>query len=78
MLNRQKLTKHHCAPRAGRIGPKTILWANKGAFLILLIAVLGTVLTGCGKKPNKVDPPLGIEKDEFPRIYPDPSTDPEP
>jgi len=33
---------------------------------------------GCGIKPGSVDPPKGVEKDPFPRTYPDPSTDPDP
>ncbi len=34
--------------------------------------------TGCGVKPNKVDAPAGVEKDTFPRTYPNPATDPAP
>jgi len=46
------------------------------ACLVILLALLP--LAGCGKKPNQVDPPPGVENDTFPRPYPDPSTDPKP
>lgn len=36
------------------------------------------LLTGCGVKPSAVDAPQGAEKDQFPKTYPDPSTDPGP
>lgn len=39
------------------------------AFLVAL-----TVLTGCGIKPDFVDPPQGHAKDTFPQTYPDPET----
>ncbi len=32
-------------------------------------------LAGCGIKPGTVSAPPGIEKDNFPHTYPDPSTD---
>jgi hypothetical protein len=45
----------------------------------LCVAVTLVLLTlssaACGKKPNQIDPPPGIEKDTFPRTYPDPATD---
>lgn len=49
-------------------------------FLLSLVLLLGSglLLTGCGKKPNQVDPPPDVANDTFPRIYPDPSTDPKP
>ncbi len=42
--------------------------------LVMLVAVLG----GCGKRPGSVDPPPEVIDDKFPRIYPDPGTDPKP
>ncbi len=45
----------------------------------LVILFLGCIiLGGCGVKPNRVDPPVGAEQSEFPRTYPDLSTDPAP
>ncbi|NTU77133.1 MAG: hypothetical protein HGA90_04895 [Alphaproteobacteria bacterium] len=45
----------------------------------LLVLLLGVGFLGaCGKKPGRVDPPLGTAAEEFPRTYPDPSTDPAP
>ncbi|MCB9991691.1 MAG: hypothetical protein H6867_10055 [Rhodospirillales bacterium] len=35
-------------------------------------------LSSCGIKPDSVEPPPGAESKEFPRTYPDPSTDPKP
>jgi len=37
---------------------------------------LATVLSGCGIKPDSLEPPPGAEEKVFPRTYPDPSTDP--
>lgn len=54
------------AVRAGRI-----------AFILFLV-IAGLGLTGCGKKPSHIDPPLGTEEDTFPRTYPDLKTDPQP
>lgn len=34
------------------------------------------ILAGCGIKPGDVSPPAGTDKDAFPRVYPDPATDP--
>jgi len=49
-------------------------WAEclTAIFLLLLC------LTACGKKPNQVDPPPGVEENAFPKTYPDPTTDPKP
>ncbi len=44
--------------------------------IVFLTLALGT--TACGIKPAHVEPPKGAEHDEFPRTYPDPSTDPKP
>jgi len=47
---------------------------------ILKLAVLcgSLAVAACGVKPNDVDPPAGVVRDDFPRIYPDPATDPKP
>ncbi|HYD19084.1 MAG TPA: hypothetical protein VEF76_11455 [Patescibacteria group bacterium] len=47
---------------------------------LLILPLLAFLLSGCGVKPNAVDPPESLEggKDNFPRTYPDPSTDPAP
>jgi len=46
--------------------------------LTVLLAGLGLVLTlgACGKRAGKIDPPPGTVDDTFPRVYPDPKTDP--
>lgn len=36
------------------------------------------VLSGCGKKPGHVDPPVGVKDDAFPLVYPDADADPAP
>lgn len=46
------------------------------ASLAVLLILLTFSLTACGKKPGFVDPPPNVEEDQFPRTYPDPSTDP--
>jgi predicted small lipoprotein YifL len=46
--------------------------------MLTLLALLVTGLAGCGKKPSTLDPPPGIAADNFPRTYPDPTTDPQP
>jgi hypothetical protein len=51
-------------------------WGRGAIFAMLLVVGFG--LSGCGKKPNHVDPPLSVEDDTFPRIYPDLDTDPKP
>ena len=50
-----------------------------GMALFLLMGLgLALSLAACGKKPGHVDPPLGVDDDQFPKIYPDPATDPKP
>ena len=51
------------------------IWGRVVLGLMLLIMV--NALTGCGKKPGRVEAPPGATED-FPRHYPDPSTDPKP
>lgn len=46
--------------------------------LISTTLCLMLLLSGCGIKPGDVSPPQGEEKDQFPRAYPEPSTDPNP
>lgn len=48
------------------------------AILVLLLLSVGFGVSACGKKPSKLDPPLGVEDDTFPRTYPDTNTDPAP
>ncbi len=45
---------------------------------VILCAALAALVAGCGKKPSHVDPPPGVGADVFPRVYPDPNTDPQP
>ena len=46
---------------------------------IIVLSLCATLLlAGCGVKPTKVDPPPGITHDSFPKVYPDPKTDPAP
>jgi hypothetical protein len=42
-------------------------------FLVFLLAI-ACLGTGCGIKPGSVSAPQGEDKDNFPRVYPDPST----
>jgi len=42
--------------------------------LALALAAVG----GCGIKPGKLAPPPSAQQDTFPRVYPDPATDPKP
>lgn len=44
---------------------------------LLLCLALTCGLSGCGKRPNTIDPPPGVAKNAFPRPYPDLKTDPE-
>lgn len=44
----------------------------------ILLAVMAGLLSACGIKPNNVDPPEEVQRGEFPRTYPDLSTDPPP
>jgi hypothetical protein len=39
-----------------------------------VILLLSLSVSGCGIRPGDVDPPPGVEKNAFPRTYPDPST----
>jgi hypothetical protein len=50
----------------------------KNLLALLLLMFLLAPLTACGKKPNQVDPPPGVEDSAFPKTYPDPATDPKP
>ncbi len=43
---------------------------------IVLAGMLSILLSGCGVKPARLSPPSG-EETQFPRTYPDPSTDPQ-
>ena len=45
---------------------------------IISLCLAMALLSACGIKPSRVDPPPGTGKDQFPRTYPDPSTDPRP
>lgn len=45
--------------------------------LVLLLLCLVTV-SACGKRPPEVDAPESAKTQTFPRVYPDPSTDPTP
>jgi len=47
--------------------------------LILLLVVLSMLsVNACGKKPGRVDPPVGVTNDTYPLTYPDVNTDPKP
>lgn len=48
-----------------------------GVRLLLLLVGL-TALSACGKRPVKVDPPSDAGIVVYPRVYPDPATDPKP
>jgi len=43
-----------------------------------VVALCLLALGGCGKKPGHVEPPPSVVTDHFPRVYPDPATDPKP
>ncbi|NCC03522.1 MAG: hypothetical protein EOM37_05675 [Proteobacteria bacterium] len=47
-----------------------------GLLLCLFLTVL--VVSGCGKRPSQVDTPAHNGQITYPRIYPDPATDPKP
>ena len=47
----------------------------KHTIMLLSFVIL---LAGCGIKPGSVSAPKDLEKDYFPRTYPDPATDPDP
>ena len=44
----------------------------------LTLAVALAAVGGCGVKPGKLTPPPSAQKDTFPKVYPDPATDPKP
>jgi hypothetical protein len=46
-------------------------------FICLTLLIL-LPLTACGKKPNQLDVPPGAQEDAYPRVYPDPASDPKP
>lgn len=48
----------------------------KRRFFILTMAAL--LLSGCGIRPNSLEPPAGAEGKTYPRTYPDLSNDPAP
>lgn len=50
--------------------------ARNIAVYIAVAGMLSILLTGCGVKPAHLSPPAG-SPDNFPRTYPDPSTDPQ-
>lgn len=46
---------------------------------IIVLSLCATLLlAGCGVKPSNIDPPPGVSKNAFPKVYPDPKTDPGP
>lgn len=45
---------------------------------VLSFACAFLLLAACGIKPGDVSAPPGVGKDQFPRTYPDPATDPQP
>ena len=51
---------------------------KKAILASFLLVLLMFSLMACGKKPSQVDPPPGVENDNFPQTYPDPATDPKP
>ncbi|MBU6475320.1 MAG: hypothetical protein KGQ70_05090 [Alphaproteobacteria bacterium] len=46
-------------------------------FCLALTGAL-SLLGGCGIKPSRLSPPPGAQKSDYPRVYPDPATDPKP
>jgi hypothetical protein len=52
--------------------------AYRHVLSMLMLMILGFVLTGCGKRATMVDAPDSVTDDTFPRVYPDPATDPKP
>jgi hypothetical protein len=44
----------------------------------LVCLLLCGALAACGKRPAQVDAPPNVEESSYPRIYPDPATDPSP
>lgn len=45
---------------------------------ILLLFCLCAALGACGKRASHLDLPDDVADDHFPRVYPDPATDPSP
>lgn len=43
--------------------------------LIAALLTISVLLAGCGIKPRDLDPPPGVEKNDFPRHYPSGRTD---
>ena len=43
--------------------------------LLFLICIPLLTLSGCGVKPENVEPPASVEHDTFPNTYPDAATD---
>lgn len=48
------------------------------ALSFCLLLALASGLSACGLKPNKMEPPEGVAKDAYPRVYPDLKNDPQP
>lgn len=50
------------------------------ALALVLLLLLSAGVSACGKRPGSIDPPPSdsAERVPFPRVYPDPSTDPAP
>ena len=48
------------------------------AILITALAAICLLVSACGVKPGRVDPPEGAEDSGFPHQYPDISTAPKP
>ncbi len=50
------------------------------ALALMFLLVLSMTVSACGKRPGSIDPPPSdsAERAPFPRVYPDPSTDPAP
>ena len=59
-------------------GPMLRQSLPKRMCLALLLVVLACGLSGCGKRPKDIDPPVGTDAHSFPQTYPDPATDPKP
>jgi len=47
-------------------------------FMLLLTGFSLLTLSGCGVKPESVEPPAGVQNNTFPNTYPDTTTDPVP
>ena len=45
-------------------------------FAILMLAVF--LVASCGVRPSQLEPPEGSDKKAYPRVYPNPATDPKP